>query len=80
MKIDWFDSEKYVFNDESVKRKITDSISQYLTDSDLESRSQHISSVFKVTKNVDFLKITIIEDFSLIFKIRNSRFVENIFP
>ena len=47
MKIDWFDSEKYffhwwiskkyIFTDESVKRQITDSISENLTDSDLES-------------------------------------------
>ena len=38
VKIDWFDSEKYFFTDESVKRQITDSISQNLIDSDLESR------------------------------------------
>ena len=38
MKIDWFDSEKYFFTDESVKRQITDSISENLTDSDLESK------------------------------------------
>ena len=37
MKIDLFDSEKYFFTDESVKRQITDSISENLTDSDLES-------------------------------------------
>ena len=30
---------KYLFTDESVKRQITDSISENLTDSDLESRS-----------------------------------------
>ena len=39
MKINWFNSEKYVFSDESVKRQITDSISENLTDSDLESGS-----------------------------------------
>ena len=37
MKIDWFDSEKYFVTDESVERQITDSISENLTDSDLES-------------------------------------------
>ena len=37
MKIDWFESEKYFFTNESVKRQITDSISENLTDSDLES-------------------------------------------
>ena len=35
MKIDWFNSEKYFFTDESVKRQI----SENLTDSDLESNS-----------------------------------------
>ena len=38
MKIDWFDSEKYFFTDLTVKRQITDSISENLTDSDLESK------------------------------------------
>ena len=38
MKINWFNSEKYFFTDESVERQTTDSISEYLTDSDLESR------------------------------------------
>ena len=38
MKINWFKSEKYLFTDESVKRQITDSISEDLPDSDLESR------------------------------------------
>ena len=37
MKINWFKSEKYFFTDESVKRQITDSTSENLTDSDLES-------------------------------------------
>ena len=37
MKIDWFNSEEYFSTDESVKRQITDSISENLTDSDLES-------------------------------------------
>ena len=36
-KINCFNSEQYFFTDESVKRKITDSISENLTDSDLES-------------------------------------------
>ena len=39
VEINWFNSEKYFFTDESVKRQITDSISQNLTDSDLESRA-----------------------------------------
>ena len=37
MKIDWWDSEKIFFTDELVKRQITDSINENLTDSDLES-------------------------------------------
>ena len=37
VKIDWFDSEIYFFTDESVKKQITDSISENLTNSDLES-------------------------------------------
>ena len=37
VKINWFNSEKYFFTDESVKRRITDLISENLTDSDLES-------------------------------------------
>ena len=35
--MDWFNSEKYFATDESVKRQTTDSISENLTDSDLES-------------------------------------------
>ena len=38
MKINWLNSEKYLFTDESAKRQTTDSISENLTDSDLESR------------------------------------------
>ena len=38
VKINWFNSEKYFFTGESVKRQFTDSISKNLTDSDLESR------------------------------------------
>ena len=38
MKINWFNSEIYFFTDESVKRQITDSISENLTDSDLEGK------------------------------------------
>ena len=37
VKINWFASEKYFCTDESVKRQITDSISEDSTDSDLES-------------------------------------------
>ena len=37
LKINWFNSERYCFTDESVKRQITDSISENSTDSDLES-------------------------------------------
>ena len=36
VKINWFVSEKYFWTDESVKRRITDSISENSTDSDLE--------------------------------------------
>ena len=39
MKINWFNSEKYFFTDESVERQTTDSISENLTDSDLESET-----------------------------------------
>ena len=45
MKINWFVSGKYFFTDESVKRQITDSISENSTDSDLESRNRNISGV-----------------------------------
>ena len=38
VKINWFDSKKIIFTDESVKGHITDSISENLTDSDLESK------------------------------------------
>ena len=38
VKINWFNGEKYFFTDKSVKRQITDSISENLTDSDLESK------------------------------------------
>ena len=41
VKINWYNSEKYVFTYESVKRQITDSISENLTDSDLESRGTY---------------------------------------
>ena len=37
VKIDWFNHEKYFSADESVKREISDSISENLTDSDLKS-------------------------------------------
>ena len=42
MKNNWFNSKKYYFTDESVKRQITDSISENLTDSDL---GRHVSPV-----------------------------------
>ena len=41
MKINWFVSEKYFYTDESVKRQITDLISENSTDSDLEG-GEHI--------------------------------------
>ena len=37
VKINWFSIEKYFFPDESVKKQITESISENLTGSDLES-------------------------------------------
>ena len=37
VKINWFVSKKYFCTDESVIRQITDSISENLADSDLES-------------------------------------------
>ena len=37
VKINWFVSEKYFCTDESGKRRITDSISENMTDLDLES-------------------------------------------
>ena len=37
VKINEFNSEKYFFADESVKKRITDLISENLTDLDLES-------------------------------------------
>ena len=38
VKINWFNSEIYLFTVETVKKQITDSISENLTDSDLESK------------------------------------------
>ena len=37
VKINWFNSEKYFFPDGSVKKQITDTINENLTNSDLES-------------------------------------------
>ena len=37
VKINWFSNEKYFLKDESIKNQISDSISENLTDSDLES-------------------------------------------
>ena len=39
VKINWYNSEKYFFTYESVQSQITDSISENLTDLDLESKS-----------------------------------------
>ena len=50
VKINWFNSEKYFYTDESVKSQITDSSSENLTDLDLESRAElwrfHASNIF----------------------------------
>ena len=47
MEINWFNSEKYFRTDESVKRQITDSISENSTDSDLESKHfRHVLLVY----------------------------------
>ena len=43
VEINWFNSGKYFFTVESVEKQITDSISQNLTDSDLESIAAAIS-------------------------------------
>ena len=40
VKINWFNGEKYCFTAKSVKRQITDLISENLTDSDLERNLQ----------------------------------------
>ena len=58
MKIDWSDSEKnlfhwwisekYFFTDESVKKQMTDSISENLTDSDLESTEKKSTLILLV--------------------------------
>ena len=50
VEINWFNSEKYFFTDESVERQITDSISENLTDSDLES-------IFAMCNNFLWLKL-----------------------
>ena len=51
MKINWFNSENYFFTDESVKRQITDSISENFTDSDLESTIVCVQSVSELSKS-----------------------------
>ena len=43
VKINWFDSVKNFCTDESVKSQITDSISENLTDSDLESGCYNVN-------------------------------------
>ena len=57
MKIDWFDSEKYFFTDESVTRQITDSISENLTDSDLESTEKVEECAIGFLKSIKCLYI-----------------------
>ena len=52
MIINWFNSEIYFLNGESVKRQITDSISKNLTDSDLESSVSKISLMLIVEYNL----------------------------
>ena len=54
VKINWFNSEKYFFTVDSVKRLITDSISENLTDSDLESWLDRIT--LTRTKNLSELE------------------------
>ena len=57
MKIDRFDSEKSFFTDESVKRQITDSISENLTDSDLESRKSENRFFFAFFNSITIQKV-----------------------
>ena len=54
MKINWFVSVKYFCTGESVKREITDSISENSTDSDLESWEIHLNQFnnFFLPKNL----------------------------
>ena len=70
MKFDWFDSEKYLFTDESVKRQITDSISENLIDSDLESVFVQFNVKFKYSLWLD-KSHSIKKNIILQFKIRN---------
>ena len=51
VEINWFNSEKYFFADESVKKQITDSISENLTDSDLESRLINPGVSWQMSRN-----------------------------
>ena len=66
MKIDWFDSEIYIFfTDESVKRQITDSISENLTDSDLESSKYETSPksfLIKWSQFMCLLRLDVLEN------------------
>ena len=52
VKINRFNSEKYFFTDELVKRQITDSISENLTDSNLESM-EGLSSKIRPQAKID---------------------------
>ena len=50
MKINLFNSAKYFFTGESVKRKITDLISENLADSYLESKEQKKKESWQLVK------------------------------
>ena len=59
MKINWFNSEKYFSTDKSVKRKITDSISEKLTDSDLQRTlvfSKRLKVIFSIFTMSEFVE------------------------
>ena len=64
VKINGFKSEKYFFNDESVKRQLTDSISENLTDSDLESI---YVIFFNLKKKLSSFKVIKLNNLFLIF-------------
>ena len=69
MKIDWYDSKKYFFTDESVKRQITDSISENLTDSDLDSMfsNYYILQIITIYYFLPNIKATVIRPLSTVF-------------
>ena len=58
VKINLFNCEKYLFTDESVKRQIIDSISENLTDSDLESSHVFREITLEISTSVGLLLIT----------------------